>query len=321
MNTGELRSSAVFVYLAKYYSIDRPDEVLYYKIGRTDNLFDRNQSLNPLLQPHKTNIIRAWKTNEQSSMVENKAKIHFVNHRVRGTEEYFNKAIYNEVASFMSGYEEVDNLDVILTTDTTVDPDCVKLYELASNFDEFKRYVEKRYNQGFSLSKESQGVYRLLSGKKVIMRALGINFKPDTGKKPNNLTQITDSILVNKGESVKNWRIHGDDDERHSKVVNSEEALLFVYNCADSRWVALTTKELLALVPYEKWDDESLGDKSCVKYSHKCAISMHKNHLQVGPMSAANNAFNFKLKLEPLLKREFDFVNNRRIDLSSIVIV
>ena len=151
-----------------------------------------------------------------------------------------------------------------MTTDTTVDPDAVKLYELSSNFDEFKTYVEKRYNQGMSLSRESENVYYLLSGKKVIIKKLGVNFKPEEGKSPNNQTQVTDSNLLSKSEArkIKDWRIFGDDDQRHNRVVNSGEALLFVYNCVDNRWIAITTKELLALVPYEKWDDESLGVKS-----------------------------------------------------------
>lgn len=312
----------MFVYLAKYYSIDRPHEILYYKIGRTDDLYDRNKSLNPLLTPHKTNIIKAWKIGKDSSTVETQAKIHFINHVLLGTEEYFNKIIYNEFDVFMSRYETVDDLDIILTTDTKSDPETLRLYEFASNFNEFKIYIEKRYNQGHILRKESENIYYLTSNKKVIIKKLGVNYKPEKRKLPNNQTQITDSNLltIREASQIKNWRTEGKDAELFRRVISSEEALLFVYNCIDNRWVAFTSKELLSLVPYEKWDDESLGAKSCKKYTRKCQIAMNKDNLLVGPISSLNKNYKFKLKIDFLLKREFDFVNNKRIDLSSILI-
>jgi hypothetical protein len=305
----------MYVYVAKYFAINRPQEALCFKLGKCDDLFERNKSLNPLLTPHRNQIIKAWKVGEESLTVESRAKIHFINHKLRDTEEYFNKQIIDEVDNFMSKYEIVEDLDVVLTTDTRDDPEVIRLYNSIENFEGLKAYIEKKYNQGFALFKQSENVYLLSSGRKVIIKKLGVR------KEGNTQTQLTDSNIVTKKEAkqIKNWRKEGKKEELIERVNSADEALLFVYNCSDNKWVALTTKELLCLVPYENWDDESLGEKNCKKYTHKCHINMQPDHLQVGPLSSINKRFKFKLRLEPLIKREFNFAKNERIDLTSIV--
>jgi hypothetical protein len=310
----------VFVYLGKYFPIADPKNVLFYKIGRTDDLYERNKSLNPLLEPHRTNIIKAWKVGELSPKVEYDAKIHFVNHKVNGTEEYFNLPIVSEIDKYMSKYEHVEDLDVILNTDVSNDQELNKLYNLISDFDSFMAYIQRKYNKDIPLKRESENVYYLSCGKKVIIKKLAVYFDPKSGKSPNNQTQITDSNLLGDIEQIKKYRNSGDDSSRIKAIEELPEALIFVYNCVDNRWVAFTSKELLNLVPYSKWDDEMSGKKSCLKHTHKCHISMHQDYIQMGPISKLNNNFNYKISFPPILKREFNFLNEKRIDLSEHII-
>ena len=310
----------MFVYLAKYFAIEKIDDVLYYKIGRTDDLYDRNKSLNPLLEPHRTQIIQAWKIGEDSPKVEHNAKIHFINHRLNGTEEYFNLPIISEIDNYMSKYDVVEDLDVILNTDTNNDLELIKLYNSINDFDSFIKYLEKKYNKDLPLKEESKNVYYLSSGKKIIIKKLAVFFDPKSGKSPNNQTQITDSNLLGDLEKIKNYRNSDDDFSRINAINQLPEALIFVYNCFDNKWVAFTSKELLDLVPYSKWDDEMSGKKNCLKYTHKCQIAMHQDCIQLGPISKINNSFNYKISISHIFKREFDFLNQKRIDLSTLII-